>query len=309
MKKIYYILISIVLVALIVLSIKFVLSSKPEELEYSPPVSNVVRVLIDPGHSARYPGGVGPIGLEHEYAYKVSDYLAKILDKDPRFRYELSRYPAESEYYNDDIIEYSIYNENKLFGITTTKIPREKRGYLADEQYVDMYAIRHYAIDNNFDCLISIHFDVANKRYYDQVHGFHVLISPYNRQFERSYDLANAISSNFMKEYGVARGVRHDATLNANHEIWKEYDRLGLLAHGIGFRSLVIIGDVFENEYYMNRYNHDTNFVQNILDIPSVLVEVGYLHEEKFTNEYVLQDVAQRIYTSIQDTFPEWTVR
>ncbi len=309
MKKIHYILISILLVILIAISIIFVLSSKPEELVSTPPSTNVVRILIDPGHTARVPGGSGPIGAEHIYSYRVSEYLAKILDKDNRFRYELSRYHADSEDYNDNIIEYAAYNKNKLMGMIKTKVLREKRGYLTDDQYVDMYAIRHYAIENNFDCLVSIHFDVADKRYYNQVHGFHVLVSPYNRTFEKSYDLARAVSSNFMKEYGVARGVRHDSSFNNSHVIWKEYDRLGLLANGVGFRSLVVIGDVFESGYYMNRYNNDIEFVANIIDIPSVLIEVGYLHEEKFTNEHVLQDVAQRIYTAIKDTFPEWTVQ
>ncbi len=309
MKKIYYILISVFVIGILIVAIRSTLSSKPEELVYTPPAPNVVRILIDPGHTAKVAGGFGPIGAEHEYTYKVAERLAKILDKDDRFRYELSRNAADSENYNDNIIEYAAYNKTKLLGVIKTKVLREKRGYLADDQYVDMYAIRHYAIENNFDCLISIHFDTSDRRYYNQVHGFHVLVSPYNRQFERSYELAGAISSNFMKEYGVARGVRHDSSFNTGHNIWQIYDRLGVLARGIGFRSLVVIGDVFENAYYMSRYNNDVNFVQNLLDIPSVLIEVGYLHEEKFTNDYVLQDVAERIYTSIKDFFPEWTLR
>ncbi len=309
MKKNRYVIISVVLSVILVaiLVIVFIFSNKPEDFEllYTPPSDQAVtKILIDAGHTARVTGGFGPIGAEHEYTYIVSDYLAKILDKDSRFRYEISRYAMDSEDYNNNILEYANKNKTKLVGMINTKIPREKRGYMTEIQYTDMYAIRHYAIENDFDCLISIHFDVADKRYYNNVHGFHVLVSPYNREFEKSYELANVISSNFMREYGVSRGTRHDHTLDKS--IWKEYDRLGTLAKGIGFRSLVVIGDVFENQYYLDRYNNDELFVDSINDIPSVLLEVGYLHEEKFLNHATLQDVAYRIYQSLLEVFPEW---
>ncbi len=302
-KRLRYIIIAITIATLAVSAIIFiVLRNKPAEVLFEPhQYRKTVKILIDAGHNAKVQGGFGPIGAEHEYTYMVSSYLAQILDRDDRFEYEISRYAIDSEEYSDNVVVYAAYNESKLLGMITTKIPGEKRGWLGHEQYVDMYAIRHYAIENNFDCLISIHFDVADKRYYENVHGFHVLVSPYNRQFERSFELANLISSNFMNDYGVSRGTRHDNTLN--RDIWKQYDRLGLLARGIGFRSLVVIGDVFENAYYLNRYNNDLEFVMNIDDVPSVLLEVGYLHETKFTNEAVLLDVAQKIHSSLVDFF------
>lgn len=309
MKKNHYVLISVVSVVVIIttLIIIFVLSNKPENFELLHNQSHdtgITRILIDAGHTARVAGGFGPIGAEHIYTYIVSEYLANILDKDSRFRYEISRYRADSEDYSDNILYYAQKNKSKLLAMIKTKIQNEKRGYLTDDQYVDMYSIRHYAIENNFDCLVSIHFDVADKRYYNTAEGFHVLVSPYNRQFRKSFELASTISSNFMKEYRVSGGVRHDHTLDKS--IWQNYDRLGILAKGIGFRSLVVIGDVFENQYYLDRYNNDADFVRTLNDIPSVLIEVGYLHEEKFLEEAALRDVAQRIYESLVVAFPEW---
>ncbi len=304
-RKPRIIIISVCVLVFAIATVIFAISSmSDEETLLEPQVQRPkVRILIDAGHTASAQGGVGPIGAEHEYTYKVSRLLADLLDKDDRFDYEISRDSADGDTYSDNIVAYGASNKTKLLGIIKTKVLREKRGWLTDAQYVDMYSIRHYAIENRFDCLISIHFDVANKKFYDVVEGFHVLVSPYNRQFDRSFELASIISTNFMKEYGVARGVRHDTSFPAEHDLWQNYNRLGLLANGIGFRSLVVVGDVFENAYYMDRYNNDSEFVVNINDIPSVLLEVGYLHEQKFADENTLKDVASRIHQSLENFF------
>ena len=311
MKVLSYILIS--LFSLVILAAIISISSFPEKYFNLDTINSsskkiqamsrkgknkkTIKIFIDAGHNSRTTGGFGPIGAEHTLNYEVALHLAQRLAKDKRFEYEMSR---DVSNYSTNIQEFGLSNKQILNSIIATKVEGEKRSNpLSSKQYLDMYSMRHYAIDNDFDFFISIHFDTVDKKYYKNVQGFQVIVSPYNRKFDESFEMAETISKRFTEFYPVSRGTRHDKKLPES--IWKKYDKNTLHLKGISLRSLIVIGDVFEYTYFNNRYSSNKGFIETIEDIPSVLLETGYLHESKFTNEATLKDVANRLYLSMCD--------
>ncbi len=255
------------------------------------------KIFIDAGHNAKTAGGIGPVGAEYIINYKLSLLLADRLSKDKMFEYEISR---DISNYTESIMQFGQTNKDVLTSIIKTSVPWEKRSSpLGFAQYLEIYSVRHYAIDNDFDFLISVHFDTIEPRFQKMTEGFHVIVSPYNRRFEESMRAAEIISSNMREQYSPSRWTRHDGRIPES--MIEQYDKKERASKGISIRSLMIIGDVFEDTYFNNRYDKDKEFIQNISDIPSVILETGYLHEMQFTNDVVLNDVADRIYKSIKE--------
>ena len=140
--------------------------------------NNKIKIFIDPGHNAATKGNVGWLGYEYYMTLRLAKQLTGILDEDNRFEYFLSR---DGDYYSSQIKEYMTNNYQKLLGIYETKIRRDsKLENLTRYQTIELYAIRNYAIDNNYDLLLSLHFDYmpyTNRR--AKTEGFHVIVSPY----------------------------------------------------------------------------------------------------------------------------------
>lgn len=258
-----------------------------------------IRIMIDPGHNSVTKGSKGALGYEYQIAYKVAKLIGEHFSVDKRFEYLLSR---DENHYIEPIKQYSLSNRNKLENILETELDFEKRtGALSKEQIYELYSIRHYAIDNDFALLISIHLDYTpNKKRMATTKGFQAIVSPYNRSFISSMKIADTIASNMRIKYKVAPTIEFDKILSTN--IWEYYNKETLAKNGIALRSIIVLGDAFEYEYYKNT-KQKSEETAVIKDIPSVLMEVAYMHEVAFKNEQELSDVAERIYKSIVQVF------
>ncbi|MEI0479124.1 N-acetylmuramoyl-L-alanine amidase family protein [Brachyspira pulli] len=250
-----------------------------------------VRILIDPGHNAATKGALGYLGYEYYMNLRVARELAKILSEDERFEYFLSR---DGAYYSRPIKEYMTNNYAELLGIYNTKVKGEERtGNLTRYQTLEMYAIRHYAIDNNFDLLLSIHFDyMPYIKRRAKTSGFHVIVSPYNREFPASMQVAYKLSERMQEKYNISPVIGHDRVLP--NTVWKFYDKEELIKEGISLRGLIVIGDAFENAYNKQEIKKD---------VPSVLIEAGFIHEWQFGSNKAVKELAYQMYEALVDVY------
>ncbi|WP_300758112.1 N-acetylmuramoyl-L-alanine amidase [uncultured Brachyspira sp.] len=250
-----------------------------------------IRILIDPGHNAATKGALGYLGYEYYVNLRVARELAKILSEDDRFEYFLSR---DGAYYSRPIKEYMTNNYAELLGIYNTKVKGEERsGNLTRYQTLEMYAIRHYAIDNNFDLLLSIHFDYMpyiSRR--AKTSGFHVIVSPYNKEFPASMQVAYKLSERMQEKYSISPVIGHDRVLPNN--VWKFYDKEELIKEGISLRGLIVIGDAYENAYNKQEIKKD---------VPSVLIESAFIHEWQFGSIKAIRELANQMYKALVDVY------
>ena len=255
------------------------------------PKNNKIKILIDPGHNAATKGSVGWLGYEYYMTLRLAKQLTGILDEDNRFEYFLSR---DGDYYSSPIKEYMTNNYQKLLGIYETKIRKDsKLENLTRYQTIELYAIRNYAIDNNYDLLLSLHFDYmpyTNRR--AKTEGFHVIVSPYNGEFNVSMQIANRISQRMQENYKISPTIALDRYIPQS--VWNFYDRDNLLKEGISIRGLIVLGDEFEFEYNKKTFKKD---------VPSVMVEVGFIHDWKLGGNKALKEISQKIYEALKDIY------
>ena len=253
--------------------------------------NNKIKILIDPGHNAATKGSKGFLGYEYYMTLRLAKQLTAILDKDDRFEYTLSRTGA---YYDRPIKEYITNNYQKLLGIYNTELDKtERTGNLTRYQTMELYAIRHYAIDNNFDALISLHFDyMPYIKQREKTEGFHIIVSPYNGEFQTSMKIANKISERMQESYKISPVIAIDNILPNN--VWKFYNKEDLLNKGITLRGLVLLGDSFEYEYNKQTFKKD---------IPSVMIESGFIHDWRLGSTKELSNISDKIYQALVDVY------
>lgn len=305
MYKIHFIIFLIVIIVLVAISIiSLVFLTKPfvliEENNYIPldepkkvPCKKKIRILIDPGHTADTIGARGILGFEYRMTYKISSILCEKLSEDEIFEYSLSR---DGDYYSKSIKDYIKDNYDELSNILNAKVKSERReGKLTREQTMELYAIRKYAIENNFDLLLSLHFDyTTNIKRRNDTKGFQVIVSPYNKEFPASMQIAGKIADGLKEIYPVSSTIGFDNNLPKS--VWLFYSQNGLRIRGVSLRSLVVLGDIFEYFYYESQ-NAKTE------DIPSVLVEIGYMHDKSFLKSDALEKVSDKIYESLVNVY------
>lgn len=253
--------------------------------------NNKIKILIDPGHNAATKGSVGWLGYEYYMTLRLAKQLTAILDEDDRFEYFLSR---EGDIYSKPIKEYMTNNYEKLLGIYETEIKNNGRlENLTRYQTLELYAIRNYAIDNDYDLLLSLHFDYmpyTNRR--ARTEGFHVIASPYNGEFNASMQIAGKISEKMRENYKVSPTIVFDRYVPEN--VWTFYDKNDLLKNGISVRGLIVLGDEFEFEYNKKTFRKD---------VPSVMLEAGFIHDWKLGGNKALKNIAQKIYEALLDIY------
>ena len=254
--------------------------------------NNKIKILIDPGHNAATKGNVGWLGYEYYMTLRLAKQLTAILDEDDRFEYLLSR---DGDYYSRPIKEYMTNNYEKLLGIYDTKVKHNNNRIenLTKYQTIELYAIRNYAIDNNYDLLLSLHFDYmpyTNRR--AKTEGLHVIVSPYNGEFNASMQIANKISEKMKENYKVSPTIAFDRYIPET--VWNFYDRNNLIREGISIRGLIVLGDEFEFEY------NKKNFIK---DVPSVVVEAGFIHDWKLGGNKALRELSKKIYEALLDLY------
>ena len=250
-----------------------------------------IKILIDPGHNAATKGSQGFLGYEYYMTLRLAKQLTAILDKDDRFEYTLSRNGA---YYDKPIKEYITNNYEKLLGIYNTELEEtERTGNLTRYQTMELYAIRHYAIDNDFDALISLHFDyMPYIKQREKTEGFHIIVSPYNGEFQTSMKIANKISERMQESYKISPVIATDNILPDN--VWRFYNKEDLLNKGIALRGLVLLGDSFEYKYNKQTFKKD---------IPSVMIESGFIHDWRLGNTKALSNISDKIYQALVDVY------
>jgi N-acetylmuramoyl-L-alanine amidase len=253
----------------------------------------VFRVFIDPGHTPRTDQTRGIIGEEQTVNYKVARLLESRLRGDRRFSVALSRDAVD---YSENIRRTLRSHRTLLYGFAETVVPREIRtAQLGTDDLAELYAVRATAIDKRYDILLSIHFDYAfnpSARYEDVVKGFHVTASPFNRRFDESFsdalEFRNALAANYSPNTNIDFDWKYLAPATN-----LRYDFKKLSHEGLNVRSLIILGDVFEKTWY------EREKMTPKADIPSVLVECGFLHEKKFLDQNELARLADCLYRAL----------
>lgn len=255
------------------------------------PKSNKIRILIDPGHNAITKGCLGWLGYEYYMTLRLAKHLTAILDEDNRFEYILSR---DGDYYSRPIKEYLTNNYDKLLGIYNTQVRNNYRATnMARYQTLELYAIRNYAIENNFDLLLSLHFDyMPYVKRRAKTEGFHVIVSPYNGEFNASMQVASKISEKMQESYKISPTIAFDRYIPDT--VWTFYDRNNLLKDGIAVRGLIVLGDEFEFKYNKNTFAKD---------VPSVMVEAGFIHDWKLNGNKALRELSTKIYEALTNIY------
>lgn len=248
-------------------------------------------IFIDPGHTKSTCSASDIAGDEDAVNLKVAKYLASMLDNDPSFVYEMSRTNDE---YGGHISNVAVRMADIFKKISTLKILHDRRtSSLSVEARMNMYAVRYYAIENNFALLLSIHFNYTwSEEAKKNARGYHTVVSPYNRKFDKSLSLARIICDEFSKRDIVNRGIRHDRYSSPYFD-YSKYDFDALLKEGVSVRSILILSDAFEDYYYR------ANGLTPPTDIVSVLVECGFLNEKKYLLDKELYAVALKLYNAL----------
>ena len=122
--------------------------------------------------------------------------------------------------------------------------------------------------------------------------GFHVIVSPYNGEFNASMQIANKISEKMKENYKVSPTIAFDRYIPET--VWNFYDRNNLIREGISIRGLIVLGDEFEFEY------NKKNFIK---DVPSVVVEAGFIHDWKLGGNKALRELSKKIYEALLDLY------
>ena len=259
-------------------------------VKISDKTNNKIKIFINPAHNAATKGHIGYLGYEFYMTLRLAQELTKILDEDSRFEYELSR---NTGIYSRGVKEYLTNNYGRLIDFYNNDL--EKRDFsITRYQTLELYSIRNYAIENDFDLFLSLHFNYEpyiSKR--NNTEGFHLIVSPYNGQFQASMQIANTISKKMREKYKIAKNISFDYILPES--VWKFYSKEDLIQNGIALKGTILLGDKFEFDYYNQKFNPD--------DIPSVSISAGYIHDWKLGPTKALRELAEKIYEGLVETY------
>ena len=94
------------------------------------------------------------------------------------------------------------------------------------------------------------------------------------------------------ESYKISPVIATDNILPDN--VWKFYNKEDLLNKGIALRGLVLLGDSFEYEYNKQTFKKD---------IPSVMVESGFMHDWRLGSTKELSNISDKIYKALVDVY------
>ncbi len=259
------------------------------------PVRKIFRVFIDAGHTRLTNHATGIIGPEYKVTYELSRRLAKKLAADPRFEAGISR---DGDFYPCRIKKTVKSHQRVLKAIVRTSAPPETRSRnLSFYDHLELYGVRFFCLENRYDLLVSIHFNLSwpGVKGWKNRRGFHLIVSPYNRKLTASLTAARLFKKTLARHYGldnrhIMRGRRKFVPSFFKHL----YSLEALRKEGIAVRSLVILGDAFEAAYFKTA--HHGHLYE---DVPSVLVECGYVHNPRFCHPAELDRMAGHLYEAI----------
>jgi len=250
------------------------------------------RVLIDAGHIKEEPDEEKGIVPEYVLTYKTSKYLLELLKNDGRFSAEISRGP---ERYDWRVLGSERIYEGYIRGILKEFNPLDKRSaWVGGTERTNLYGLRYYALSHGFDCVLSVHYDkVVRRSERSRSKGFHVLVSPCNREYPRSLAFAMSLKSSMQKKYRINPLIYYNDLRIFPRERRAGIDPVRLKTLGISVRSVMVLGDIYEYQYFRRIGGFPFK------DIPSVLVECGFVHERQFASDEGVKAVARQLYEGI----------
>jgi N-acetylmuramoyl-L-alanine amidase len=250
------------------------------------------KIMIDAGHIRSEEKDASGDPEEYVLTYKTAVYLSKLFAGDSRFYTEISRGP---ERYDRRVLRSVKTHLEAISGILKEVNPIDRRSsWVSRTEREDLYGLRYYALDHGFDCLLSIHFDKVLKRS-DRAFakGFHLIVSPCNREYRRSVSFARQIIKSMKKGNNLNTIIDHNDLRIFPREARSGIDPERLRKSGVSVRSVVVLGDVYEYQYYAGNGGFPFK------DIPSVLIESGFVHEKQFASEEGLKALARSLYEGI----------
>lgn len=250
-----------------------------------------VRVLVMPGHEPTYGGAEYQGFYEREIVVEVADQLAAYLKQNPEYEVIVARSNTEwhedlAEYFDDEWrdIEKFVSKAKRDFNRSVRRgdisLPNEEEtvshNSAPSEVALRLYGISKWANENDIDLVLHLHVNDTTDHSPDEPSkhsGFTMYVpdSQYGNG-EVSRDLAEALAPRFSAMQATSTLPVEDKGIVPSQE-------------------LIAIGAF------------DT------LEIPSVLIEYGYITEPKFTapevRSTVTKDLAYQTYLGVQDFFAD----
>lgn len=246
-----------------------------------------IRVLIVPGHEPDYGGTEYGNLKEREMVVELADQLAKLLKDNPHYEVIVARdkdawNPVLERYFADgwnEIVDF--FNERKtetLQQLSSGIITKITDGIIHNKApqnvALRLYGINKWANENKIDIALHVHFNDYPRRNASvpgKYSGFSIYVP------EKQY--ANSATTHAIVDAIFERLAKYNAVTDFPSEgdgIVEEQD-------------LIAIGS------------------NNTLDVPSMLIEYGYIYEPQFADPAVramtIKDLAFQTYLGIQDFF------
>ena len=235
-------------------------------------------VLIVAGHTARSPGTTFGSTTEYMLNYEVMQRVGKLLSEDNRYNHTLSH---KGDDYNQTLLDYFSANEARIIAFKDQKKREYVREYplglttndtdhnhATPRGIIELYGVNKWLSEQGIDLAVHVHFNdypgrLQNAAGYHE--GFSIFIPPKtNDHFVESYRFAKLLESEMLK-HSMRSTVAREST-------------------GILESELIATGH------------------RNTVNIPSVLLEGGFIYEEKLNDsrrDQSLDEVARSIYRAI----------
>lgn len=258
-----------------------------KKYEIAPRSKTKVRVLIMPGHEPDYGGAEYGDLLERDMTVDLARYLEEFLKNNSHYETFLARdknnwHPMLAGYFNtywNDIIAF--FNERKsetLHLVNRGSVKKNENGLIHNNARQDvalrLYGINKWSNENRIDIAIHIHFNDYPRKNSSQpgkYSGFAIYVP------EGQY--ANSTTTGVIAESIFKRLSKY----NAVSDFPQEEDGI------VEEQDLIAIGSY------------------NTLDVPSMLIEYGYIYEPQFADpgirDSTLKDLAFQTYLGLQDFF------
>lgn len=251
-----------------------------EELSYKYYNNQPIKILLVAGHTEEYPGAIYKDLREVDLNIKVTNYLYERLKDNPHFETHL--FQKEAGVLHPEISSYIGEKDNiRNFKIGYQRLSKWFKGDSVDEiissslqsdtseEIIDMmYAINAWANDKDVDIIINIHFNDIEGRQKDDagyLAGFSIYTpSGYLINSEASNLLAENIKKNLLEVLEPSNNPEEKNIIIKND-------------------SLIALGAF------------------NTLKSLSLLVEYGYIYEEKVQDEEILKEIARLTYLGLKD--------
>ena len=263
------------------------ISELQKKYDTAPRSKTKIRVLIMPGHEPDYGGAEYGDLKERDMTVDLARYLEGFIKNNNHYEVVLARdkdnwNPTLANYFNtywNDII--SFFKERKsetLHLVNSGTVKKIENGLIHNSARQDvalrLYGINKWSNENKIDIAIHIHFNDYPRKNSSEAGKYSGLaIYVPEKQYANS-TTTGAIADSIFKRL---------AKYNAVSDFPREEDGI------VEEQDLIAIGSY------------------NTLDVPSMLIEYGYIYEPQFADPIVrdstLKDMAFQTYLGFQDFF------